>query len=59
MIPRTKNTEFIAVPKISSKTGSDKTNKELNSIASLQQLTALLTALVLSGLLFCDPKTNS
>jgi len=36
---------------------SDITKETPNCIASLQQLTALLTPLVSSGILFCDLKT--
>jgi len=52
-VTQTKNTKFIAVPQVSSKAGSDVTKEALNCTVSLQQLTALLTPLVSSGISFC------
>jgi len=37
----------------------DATKEALNCTASLQLLTVLLTPLVSSGSMFCDPKTSS
>jgi len=51
---------LFAVPQISSKlANSDVTKETLNGTASLWQLRVILAALVSSGLLLCDPKTNS
>jgi len=56
-----KNTKFISVPQISLKRGNcGVTKKVLNCAASSQlQLTALLTPLVSSGVLFFDQKQVS